>query len=182
MSEKLPNASEEEILNAIAQLQSEGKLRVSPQPPMSPKLSAYLRTGQALWFWITLVCTLSSMGTVFLVPPDSGPIVIVRNVLGVLFILWFPGYTLVKALFPTSTRSTRTSEKDMDIVERVAMSLGLSLALVPIVGLLLNYTPWGITLIPIVLSLTALTLLLATVALLRESQTRNKQEQPQTET
>jgi uncharacterized membrane protein len=50
----------------------------------------------------------------------------------------------------------------------------MSLALVPITGLLLNYTPWGIRLLPITLSLLALTLTLtltlATAALVREYQ------------
>jgi uncharacterized membrane protein len=38
-------------------------------------------------------------------------------------------------------------------VERVALSLGLSLAVVPLIGLVLNYTPWGIRLTPILVSL-----------------------------
>jgi uncharacterized membrane protein len=46
----------------------------------------------------------------------------------------------------------------------------MSLALTPIVGLILNYTPWGITLTPITLSLLALTVILATAAILREHQ------------
>jgi len=45
---------------------------------------------------------------------------------------------------------------------------------VPIVGLLLNYTPWGIRLTPITISLLALTLTLATVAMLREHQTKTE--------
>jgi len=40
--------------------------------------------------------------------------------------------------------------------------------LVPLVGLLLNYTPWGIRLNPIVASLTILAVGLAMVALARE--------------
>jgi uncharacterized membrane protein len=40
--------------------------------------------------------------------------------------------------------------------------------LVPLVGLLLNYTPWGIRLNPIVVSLTLLTVGLAMVALARK--------------
>jgi len=49
----------------------------------------------------------------------------------------------------------------------------MSFALVPIVGLLLNYTPWGVRLTPIVLSLLALTIVFATVALIREKQAKN---------
>ena len=44
----------------------------------------------------------------------------------------------------------------------------MSLALVPLVGLLLNYTPWGIRLTPITISLLALTTLLSVTGILRE--------------
>jgi uncharacterized membrane protein len=48
----------------------------------------------------------------------------------------------------------------------------MSLALVPIVGLLLNYTPWGIRQTPIVLSLLTLTVIFATTGILREHQAK----------
>ena len=52
--------------------------------------------------------------------------------------LFFPGYALMAALFPRKER--------MGGIERVAFSLGLSIAVVPLIGLVLNYTTWGITL------------------------------------
>jgi len=88
----------------------------------------------------------------------------IRYVLGLIFVMRLPGYTFIKALFP--------SKNDLDPIERLALSIGLSLALVPIVGLLLNYSPWGITPTPITISLLALTITLATLALIREHQTR----------
>ena len=39
-------------------------------------------------------------------------------------------------------------------IERLALSFGLSIAVVPLIGLVLNYTPWGITLYPILISIT----------------------------
>jgi uncharacterized membrane protein len=66
-------------------------------------------------------------------------------VLGLPFVLFFPGYVLIAALYPRRS--------DLDGVERVALSLGLSLAVVPLIGLVLNYTPWGIRLTPILVSL-----------------------------
>jgi uncharacterized membrane protein len=60
----------------------------------------------------------------------------------------------------------------MDTIERAALSIGLSLAIVPIVGLFLNYTSWGIRLTPITLSLLALTITFATAALIREHQAK----------
>jgi len=68
-----------------------------------------------------------------------------RVALGLPFVLFFPGYTLIAALFP--------GREDLDGIERVALSFGLSIAVVPLIGLLLNYTPWGIRLYPILISL-----------------------------
>ncbi|MDN7024308.1 DUF1616 domain-containing protein [Methanoculleus sp. FWC-SCC1] len=61
------------------------------------------------------------------------------------FILFIPGYLLIAALFP--------KKDDLDGIERTALSFGLSIAVVPLIGLALNYTPWGIRLDPIVASL-----------------------------
>lgn len=86
----------------------------------------------------------------------SGPL---RIVLGVLFVLFFPGYMLIAALFP---------RKDaLDGIERLALSFGLSIAIVPLIGLILNYTPWGIRLEPILFSLLFFILVMAAVALWR---------------
>lgn len=65
-------------------------------------------------------------------------------------ILFVPGYALIAALFP--------SNREIDGIERVALSFGLSIAVAPLIGLALNYTPFGIRLDPIVVSLSAFTL------------------------
>jgi uncharacterized membrane protein len=111
--------------------------------------------------------------------------VYLRYVLGAVFVLWLPGYAFIKALFPQNlpfakalARLSDTSEKELDAIERIALSLGMSIALVPIVGLLLNYTPWGIRLTPIVLSLLALTTILSTAGIIREHQTIAPQKRP----
>jgi uncharacterized membrane protein len=95
---------------------------------------------------------------IYAVPPDF-PFVALRWVLGSVFVLFIPGYVAVEALFPKG--------RELDSIERFALSVGLSLALVPLVGLLLNYTPWGIRLTPIVISLVILTVGLAVIAFAR---------------
>ncbi len=87
------------------------------------------------------------------VTPD---ITALRVVLGLPFLLLFPGYTLIAALFPRKT--------DLDGIERTALSFGLSIAVVPLVGLVLNYTPWGIRLYPILISLALLIAALSALA------------------
>jgi uncharacterized membrane protein len=73
----------------------------------------------------------------------------IRIVLGLPFILLIPGYVTVFALFPEKSHTHR----GIETVERVALSMGISIAIVPLIGLALNYTPWGIRLEPILSSL-----------------------------
>jgi uncharacterized membrane protein len=71
-----------------------------------------------------------------------------RVLFGLPFILFIPGYVLIFVLFPM-----KKTEKGIDGIERIALSFGLSIAVVPLIGLILNFTPWGIRLEPILLSL-----------------------------
>ncbi|HAG08847.1 MAG TPA: hypothetical protein DCK87_04690 [Desulfotomaculum sp.] len=84
-----------------------------------------------------------------------------RVILGLPFILFFPGYALIAALFP--------NKDDLPGIERVALSFGLSIAVVPLLGLALNYTPWGIRLLPILATLTLFIILTSGLALYRRS-------------
>jgi uncharacterized membrane protein/LysM repeat protein len=86
---------------------------------------------------IAAACALATVAVVLLVPA-LGPI---RIVLGLPFVLLLPGYVLVAALYPR--------KGDLDSIERAALSFGLSIAIVPLIGLALNYSPWGIRLNPI---------------------------------
>ncbi|MCL4430000.1 MAG: DUF1616 domain-containing protein, partial [Chloroflexi bacterium] len=95
--------------------------------------------------------------------PDST----LRAALGLPFVLFFPGYTLVCALFP--------GKQDLGNLERLALSLGLSLATVPLIGLALNYTPWGIRLTPIIASLFIFTLLLSIISNYRRTKLPSEQ-------
>ncbi|UCG70966.1 MAG: DUF1616 domain-containing protein [Thermoplasmata archaeon] len=91
--------------------------------------------------------------------PDGN---ILRIVFGLPFLLFLPGYSLVSALWSKKT--------DLDGLERVALSLGLSIAMVPLIGLGLNYTPWGITLTSILISIFSLILILVGITWFRRSQ------------
>lgn len=161
---------EQKIMETVLRLQSEEKIKLLKRPPpTSPNLLAYLKTEQALWYWITIATATITAAIVFTIPEDLHPWVYIRYVLGAIFVLWLPGYSFIKALFPMQVPIKLPTET-LDTIERIALSLGMSLALVPIVGLLLNYTPWGIRLTPIVLSLLALTIVFSTTAIIREHQ------------
>ncbi len=72
------------------------------------------------------------------------PLSLLRLLLGLFFVLLVPGYTLQAALFPRAG--------DLDGLERLALSFGLSVAIVPPIALALDRLPWGIRLWPIVVA------------------------------
>ena len=79
-----------------------------------------------------------------------------RVPLGLLSTLFFPGYTLIAALYPR--------REDLSGAERIALSLGSSLAIVSLIGLGLNFVPWGIRLGPILISLASFTAICSLLA------------------
>jgi len=157
---------EQTIMEHIIRLQEQGKLKLKEPSTQNPtKLSTYLKTTEATWYWLTIILATATALTVFTIPENSYPLTYVRHILGAIFVLYLPGYSLIKALF---------SEKELDNIERTALSMGMSLALVPITGLILNYTPWGIRTTPITLSILTLTIIFATAAIIREHQTKKQ--------
>ena len=160
---------EKDILERILNLQNQGKIALkNHQAPVNPLLRNYVFSSKASWYWTIIAVAAATASLVFTVPENAVPIVYARYVLGAIFVLFLPGYTFIRALFP---------EKELDNIERTALSMGMSLALVPITGLILNYTPWGIRTTPVTLSLLALTTIFATAAITREHQTKTKQTQ-----
>ncbi len=88
----------------------------------------------------------------------------VRVLMALPLVLFIPGYALIAALFPTN--------EDLDLIERIALSFGLSIAVVPLIGLGLNYTPWGIRLDPVVISVSLFTIVMVLIAQARLAMTR----------
>jgi uncharacterized membrane protein len=178
-----PSRTKREIIDRILHLQQKEKIYLKQTQTATPtNFKSYLGSSQALWYWITMTLTIATAIVVFTVSEDAFPLAYLRYVLGTIFVLWLPGYAFIKMLYPQNlpfakaqAHSLDTSEKGLDAIERIALSLGMSIALVPIIGLLLNYTPWGIRLTPIVLSLLALTTIFATIGIIREHQTKAPQ-------
>ena len=93
-----------------------------------------------------------------------------RLALGFAFVLFVPGYWLTSALFP--------SREDIDGIERLGLSLGLSVAWVPVLALILDrlpalfpgvLPPGGLRLWPILIGTLASVFIFAAVALWRRS-------------
>jgi hypothetical protein len=155
-----PSLSKAEVTDLIWRLVEGGQVDVEDIPPATESLRQYLGIWERnLWFYASLIIPLMTVLVIYTVPSQL-PLVVLRWILGSVFVLFIPGYVTVEALFPKG--------RDLNGIERFALSVGLSLALVPLIGLLLNYTPWGIRLTPIVISLAIFTIGLSLVALARK--------------
>lgn len=153
-----PSISRPELTNTVWRLSEADKASLSDVLPVNASFLQYLS------FWDMHLglygCLLIALIAVFVIYgiPAELPWVVVRWVLGTILVTFIPGYVTIEALFPRSR---------MDSFERAGLSVGLSLVLAMFVGFLLNFSPWGISLDPIVVALTVLTIGVALSALAR---------------
>ncbi|WP_142858446.1 DUF1616 domain-containing protein [Salinigranum halophilum] len=104
---------------------------------------------------VVFVLTVLAVGAVFTPVVRDTP---VRIIVGLPFLLFVPGYAVVSALFPMAAPDLSDDDSDLNSssitgLERVALSFGVSIAIVPLIGLGLDLTPLGIRLVPVVLSI-----------------------------
>ena len=152
--------SEEDFVKVVKEMAADGSLILQePVHEIESPWDYLLTPSLSVWLWVTLGITILAV-TAVLLTPDIFPVVVIRWLLGSILVLFLPGYALLQLLFPKPS--------EMDSLERFALEIGLSLALVPLIGLVLNYTPWGIRFIPTTISLSAFTIIFLLAAATRK--------------
>jgi hypothetical protein len=149
-----------DILKNIEKLYKEvveGRIILEDPDPPKNYFRYITRPDYNLWLYTVSILTISTILVVALNNELLSPI---RWFLGTLFVLFIPGYLTIEALYP--------EEESLKPLERVALSIGLSLAIVPLIGLILNYSPWGIRLEPIMISLSIYNIVLMIIASYRK--------------
>lgn len=102
----------------------------------------------------------------------------VRTVIGLPFLFFLPGYALVSALFPGRYQSRRhrtaglprfagARHEGVTGGERAALAFGASLALLPILGLVLSVAPWGLGVRPVLATVGGFVVSVSVVAAFR---------------
>jgi uncharacterized membrane protein len=110
-------------------------------------------------FWdLTFIVVLSLLLApfIYLIPDDP-----MRILIGVPFIVFFPGYALTTILFP--------GKESLDTIERIALTFGLSIAAVPLIVFGLNFMPFGIRMEPILWSLIVFNITFSLLGMWRRS-------------
>ena len=104
-------------------------------------------------FWLIFVLACTAPILIYLLPSQF-PLSVFRWIFGAILIC-LPGYSTIKLLFPTT---------ELEFPEQLVLSVGLTLGIVPIIGFVLNFTPWGIRFQPVITSLAAYTIVAVTAA------------------
>lgn len=93
--------------------------------------------------------------------------------------LFLPGYALVSVLFPAAERDSRNAPsppleqrpRGIDTIERLGLAIALSLAMVPLLVLLLPVTEWGLQATPTAAGLLVITVGFAQLGAVRRLRT-----------
>jgi hypothetical protein len=151
---------EADFVATVKEMANDGRLVLQPPTYDVESVLDYLFTPTlAGWLWGSFAIIALALLAITLVP-DLFPVNVMRWVLGSIFVLYLPGFSLLQLLFPKG--------KEIDSLERFALSIGVSLAVVPLIGLVLNFTPWGIRFEPITASLSAFTTVALIAAAMRK--------------
>jgi hypothetical protein len=165
------NVTQDTLIDAIIKLEKNGQINfpfsTSSQQPYS-SFGSYLKKA-AYEYWILVGLTLATAAIVLTVG-DFAPLSYVRYGLGTLFVLGLPGFSLSKALWPNN-KTKNVEAFGLDWPLRIAFSIVLSISIVSIVGILLDYSLVGVQLSTLVVALSFLTIFLGCIAVFREYKT-----------
>ena len=155
---KNPTLRFEEFLKELDASVSGGSLALQEPPIRS--FEDYVKSWRyGFRVWLMALGIITALVVVESLTVDF-PLIGIRWVAGTFLILIAPGYTFTWAFFP--------SRKQLAGLNRFALTIAMSLFLVPATALLLNYTPIGIHTEPLSAILAALSLVFLYVGMRRE--------------
>jgi hypothetical protein len=161
---------EHEVIDLIQIMHSEGLINLSDSRSQPIDFRDYLLSNDSLWYWTMIIVGLITTSLVLISSGILFPLSFARNVLGLLFVLFLPGYSLMRLLFPVNVPIAKS--RQLQTIERIVLSIGDSIVLVTIVGLFSYFAPWGLDLFIINSILLIITIIFSSGALLREYQAR----------
>jgi uncharacterized membrane protein len=113
-------------------------------------------------FVLVVLFSLSFVGLIIGEGKLPTPLALLRIVLGLIYLLFIPGYALLSAVFPRCEDLSRT--------EHMTFAVGLSIAVVPPLALVVSRLPWGMRLWPIVVAIALFVACCLAVAWIRQRQ------------
>jgi hypothetical protein len=152
------------VVQVLVSLIKERKIVITEYNGCSSFLR-YARSPYSDWFWWTIFLTLLSLLFAFV---DGGFGIYLRYFLSGLLIVFLPGFSIAELLYSSDTEIPILRSTEGSQIQKVAISVGLSLVLTPSIALILNNSLLKITMISLIVPLVVITLLCAIFALLRQ--------------
>jgi len=150
--------TEAEVTDLVWRLAEKGKVALDDFQPQR-SFPQFLKTWETNGMLYGSLAVSIALAIITYAAPPNAPFTELKWVLGSVFVLFIPGYVTISALFPKVT--------DLDGIERLALSMGLSIVLIPFLGILLSFAPFGIGLIYVLPWLIIFTVLLSMIAIFR---------------
>ena len=156
--------SREEAIDSMLRLEARNEIQFRPvedQPPTG--LVEYLSSPRSLWYRGVNALSLTAVLSTF-ITPSLGQLIIIRYVAGSIFLMFLPGFCITKIIY---------LGEEIGNLKLVAMSLGISVSVVSLIGMALNYTPWGISTTALTFTVFLLVLALSSICATRELENLN---------
>lgn len=148
----------DEIHDAIMRLERRNEIslsEVSVEPSFFRNLMDFEPNAP---FWIAIIATAAFLLTTFAFPEDDFWSA-AKRIAGAVFLFFVPGYAMVNVLI---------ARNRLSYIERMALSVGLSLAVVSVIGILLAYGVAGIRQEPIAASMSVFVAFVALLGAFRD--------------
>lgn len=123
---------------------------IDPKPPRNI-LEYITRLDYSLWAWVIIVASILLLITNIIGYPL---LQIIRIPVGLIYIFFVPGYLVLQLVH------TERELKELSNLEELMLSIGLSIAITTLLGLILNYTVFGVNVLSLSLTLVAIVFIL----------------------
>ncbi len=154
------DAKLEDIEKAVKSLHRKGLVSLDESSRHKENFVSFLSLPKGRWFWIVIGISLLSFLSILFIPENGTSLSYIRYIFAFILVAFLPGYCLTETLFPL--------EDSLDLIERLTFSIGLSFAVIALVGLFLSFTPPRLTLGTALPALGFVVIFLAVVALIRK--------------
>ena len=152
--------SRDEAIDVLLKLEDQEEIFFTKLPVGYPaSLVEYLLTPWAYWYWVVIGTSIVAVASVLTAPSGLSFLTYIRYLSTPFFLMFIPGLCVTRILY---------LGEDIGNLKLVVMSIGISVSLTSVIGLLLNYTPWGISTKALTFTVFLLVLALASVAMIRE--------------
>jgi uncharacterized membrane protein len=157
-----PGLQQQDFVNLIDRLKMKEVVITDDFANFGSFLSYLQQWELSIWFYLSSGLAVLILA-LFYVENATFPLILMRWIGGSIFLTILPGFTLFQTLFP--------DESKHNILTRLALSVGLSLAVDSFIGLLLALST-GLTTISVIFSVAAFVISIGAIGLYRQYRTR----------